>query len=129
MNIAVFLSLGYLYFCLEAFTIPPSSLRRRVAHLFRHRLDGVVKPDAVLVHHPQSLLEGLLEAAADSHHLAWIINALSTVVIHPNSQRRLLTDALHGASDLGGDPQELAQIPARHLHYTIVQTGLKISRG
>lgn len=40
-----------------------------ILYLFRDRLDGVVKADTVLIHHPQSFLEGLLEAAANSHHL------------------------------------------------------------
>ncbi len=38
----------------------------------------------------------------------------------------LLTDALHGAADLGGNPEELAEIPARHLHHTVIQTGLEV---
>ncbi len=38
----------------------------------------------------------------------------------------LLTDALHGAADLGGNPEELAEIPARHLHHAVIQTGLEV---
>lgn len=38
-------------------------------YLVRDRLDGVVKANTVLIHHPQSFLEGLLKAAANSHHL------------------------------------------------------------
>lgn len=38
----------------------------------------------------------------------------------------LLTNTLHGAANLGGDPEELAEIPARHLHHTVVQTRLKV---
>lgn len=41
-----------------------------VIYLFRHRFDGVIEAHAVLIHHPQSFLEGLLKASADSHHLA-----------------------------------------------------------
>lgn len=37
-----------------------------------------------------------------------------------------LTNALHGAANLGGNPEELAEIPARHLHHTVIQTGLKV---
>lgn len=39
-----------------------------------------------------------------------------------------LTNTLHGAAYLGGNPEELAEIPARHLHHTVVQTRLKICR-
>lgn len=67
----------------------------------------MIKANAVFIHHPQRLLEGLLEASANSHHL---------------------TDALHGAANLGGDPEELAEVPARHLDHTVVQTGLKVGR-
>lgn len=42
---------------------------------------------------------------------------------------RPLTHALHGAAYLGADTEELAEIPARDLHHTVVQTGLKVSRG
>lgn len=37
-----------------------------------------------------------------------------------------LTNTLHGAANLGGNPEELAEIPARHLHHTVVQTRLKV---
>ena len=40
-----------------------------------------------------------------------------------------LTHALHGAADLGGHPEELAEVPARDLHHAVVQTGLKVRRG
>lgn len=39
------------------------------------------------------------------------------------------TDTLHGAADLGGDPEELAEVPARNLHHAVVQAGLKVGRG
>lgn len=38
-------------------------------YLFRDRFDGVVKANAVLIHHPQSFLEGLLKATTNTHHL------------------------------------------------------------
>lgn len=38
-------------------------------YLFRDRLDGVVKANTVLIHHPQSFLEGFLKATTNSHHL------------------------------------------------------------
>lgn len=37
-----------------------------------------------------------------------------------------LTNTLHGAANFGANPKELAQIPARNLHHTVVKTGLKV---
>lgn len=39
--------------------------------------------------------------------------------------RTCLTNALHAASDLCADAQELAEVPARNLHHTVIQAGLK----
>lgn len=41
-------------------------------------------------------------------------------------RRRGLTDTLHGAADFGANPEELAQVPARNLHHTVVKTGLEV---
>lgn len=38
----------------------------------------------------------------------------------------MLTNALHGTANFSADSKELAQIPARNLHYTVIQTRLKI---
>lgn len=50
-------------------------------YLFRDRLDGVVKANTVLIHHPQSFLEGFLKATTNSHHLPCRgkVQALSTI--------------------------------------------------
>ena len=61
-----------------------------------------------LADHPESLLDGLLEAAADGHDLS---------------------DRFHGGADLARDSMELAQVPARYLADNIVKRRFKESRG
>lgn len=52
-------------------------------YLFRDRLDGVIKANTVLIHHPQSFLEGLLKATANSHHLTCQqTNRLTSIYSH-----------------------------------------------
>lgn len=52
-------------------------------YLFRDGLDGVIKPNTVLIHHPQSFLEGLLKATANSHHLTCQQkNRLTSIYLH-----------------------------------------------
>ena len=75
-------------------------------------LDGnlLVAGEAVgsLSDHSQTLLQSLLEGAADGHHLA---------------------DALHAAADLAGHAVELGEVPAGNLADHVVQCGLEEGRG
>ena len=61
-----------------------------------------------LADHPESLLDGLFEAAADGHDLS---------------------DRFHGGADLARYSMELAQVPARNLADNIVKSRLEESRG
>lgn len=44
---------------------------------------------------------------------------------HGSAQGMSLTNALHAAPDLCADSQELAKVPSRNLHHTIIQAGFK----
>ena len=71
--------------------------------------DLLVAGEAVgsLSDHSQTLLQGFLEGAADSHYL---------------------TDALHAAADLTGHAVELGEVPAGNLADHVVQCGLEEGR-
>lgn len=159
-------------------------------NLFRDGLDGVVKADTVLVHHPESFLKGLLKTPADGHNLPcwekmfqqnplkrlqmyyrieknslrpmsfflWFSKEIAKNLANVNETTWLsksmcedllsntawipkliskynerifffcltLTNTLHGAANLRGNPEKLAEIPTRDLHHTIIQTRLKV---
>lgn len=102
-------------------------------YLLRDGLDSVIKANTVLIHHPQSFLEGLLKASTNRHHLPcqqkWRLRSPNSgLQTETSTWSPPLTDTLHGAADLGGNPEELAEIPAGYLHNTVVQTRLKVGR-
>ena len=78
--------------------------------LYVGNLEFLVAYESVgsLADHPQTLLDGFLEAAAYGHDLS---------------------DRFHGGTDLARDTVELAEVPARDLADNIVKRGLEEGRG